>query len=212
MYKAVGTAIVAGIGICVVLLVVAVVTCIGSLNTEQRLRNAVVAKSSANEASLDAMWKIIQQKAQISQQAASSIKDLNSVYQDLVQGRAGGALLKMVTEAYPNAGQAELAAIYQDLMRSVEAERKTFKTDQMVLQDLLRERENARTTFPASLIIGMFGGREAGLEFLKKGDAKTPDDWPLQYVWVTSGATKQMTSSGEENSLDLFSKSAAEAR
>lgn len=212
MIKHVGTAAVAVIGICIVLVLVAVVACIGTLNAEQRLRNAVVAKSSANEASLDAMWKIIQQKAKISQQATASIKDLNTVYQDLVQGRSGGALFKMVTEAYPNAGQEEVAAIYQDLMRSVEAERKTFKTDQLVLQDLLRERENSRTTFPASWIIGMFGSPSSHIEFLKKGESKTPDDWPLQYVWVTSGATKQMTDSGEENSLDLFGTPAAEAR
>jgi hypothetical protein len=178
---------------------------VSALNREVRLRNATVAKSTSNQASLDTMWKTIKSKGNITTAASANIKDMNKVYADLVEGRKGGTLFKMVQESYPNLGVQEITKLYQDLMRSVEAERKTFKTDQLTLQDLLREHRNSQTVWPSSMAINMFGGEDAQRQFKPKGDAKTPENWPdeWQYTWVTSGATKQMVDSGEENDLNL---------
>lgn len=205
-----GNALLVILGLVAVVALMAGGCIMNGINSEVRYRNAVAAKSTANEASLDTMWKIIKQKANITQEATKSVKDLTAVYSDIVNGRTGGALFKMVQESYPNAGIAEVTALYQDVMRTVEAERKTFKTDQLVLQDLLREHRNAQTTFPNSLILSTFGGADSLREFKKKGDAATPDDYPLgwQYTWVTSDATKGMISTGAENDLQIFEKPA----
>lgn len=207
----VGKVVAISVLVCAVLLTLTVGGCtVSCLNREMALRNAVVRKSRSNEASLDAMWKIISQKAKISQVSVGDITKMNEVYKDLVSGRSGGTLFKMVTESYPNLGAEKVAAIYQDLMRSVEAERKTFKSDQLVLQDLLREHDNSQTMVTASWALYLFGGPNAARKFKPKGDADTPENWPAdwQYVWVTSSSTKHMVQSGEENDLNLFSTKA----
>lgn len=182
-----------------------------ALNTEVRQRNLVVAKSDDNEAALDAMWKIIKQKANISQEAVAGIKDFTSIYQDLVEGRSGGTLFKMVTESNPDLPADQIKELYQDVMRSVEAERKQFRRDQKILQDLVRERKDTQGTWPSSMAINWFGSQDSKEVFVKKGSPDA-DGHPEEfcYTWVTSGATKQMVATGEENDLDLFSKPKAE--
>jgi hypothetical protein len=177
---------------------------VSCLNREARLRNTIKAKSTANEASLDNMWKTIKQKANITQKASSDIADMNEVFKDLVSGRSGGTLFKMVTENYPDLKQEEVAKMYQNLMRSVEGERDDFKDEQKVLADMVRERDNAQTTWPSSMAINWFGDDLAKTPHLKKGDPNTPEDYKLTYIFVTSKATKQMAETGEENELELF--------
>ena len=195
-----GVIAVLGIGGCNVIL--------GTLNSEVNQRNVIVAKSNANEATLDTMWKIIKQKANITEQAVSDIKDMNGVYEDLVQGRSGGALFKMVTENYPNLAQKEVSAMYLDLMSSVEAERKTFKRDQQIIQDMVGTRNSLLDRPVSKFVLNIFGDDKSTTRFMKRGDENTPDEYPLdfQYVWVTSKATKQMIDDGEENEVELFER------
>lgn len=179
---------------------------LGTLNSEVEKRNTIVAKSNANEATLDTMWKVIKSKANITEKAVSDIKDMNSVYEDLVQGRSGGTLFKMVTENYPDLGQKEVTKMYLDLMASVEAERKTFKRDQQVIQEMVAGRNNLLDRPVSKTILNIFGDEKSTVRFMKRGDENTPETHPLdfQYVWVTSKATKVMVDSGEENDIDLF--------
>ena len=90
-------------------------------------------------------------------------------------------------------------------MNSVEAERKRFLRDQTQLQDYIRERKTLTESFPSGMFVSMFGSSDAKTAFKPKGDADTPASWPkdFQYTWVTSEATKEMVSKGEENDTKL---------
>jgi hypothetical protein len=182
-----------GIGGCVVSII----------NREVDLRKSIQAKSISNEATLDTMWKTIKQKAKISDKAVSEIKDMNQVYTELVEGRAGGSLMKMVTENYPDLGQAEVAKFYMEVMASVESERKVFKRDQQALVDLVRERDAMIHKIPASFILGMFGDITG---FYRRGHTECPEGHPdnYTYMFVTARDTKVMVETGEENDIDLF--------
>ena len=173
---------------------------LGVVNSEVDLRNAIQAKSTSNEAVLDTMWKVIKQKAQISEKNVADLKDMNKVYEELVQGRSGGTLMKMVTENYPDLGQAQITKLYADLMGSVEAERKTFKRDQLYLQDLIAQRKALYERPVSGFWLGLIGDANSKTPFKKKGDRNTPEEHPLdfQYTWVTSRATQQMVETGAE--------------
>lgn len=176
------------------------------LNQEVALRNQIQAKSTANEAVMDTMWKTIKQKAGITEQAVKSTKELNQVYEDLVQGREGGTLFKMVTENYPNLGQADVVALYKELMVSVEFERKVFLREQTSLVDLVRERKTMIDKPISGLVLSWFGDNTP---FYIKG--RVPyDSHPEEYTYmfVTSKKTKQMVDEGEENDIELFDKEA----
>ena len=192
----------AGLAVGAAVLLAAVVFIVSILNSEVGLRNQIQAKSTANEAVLDTMWKTIQQKAGITQQAVKDVKSMNEVYEELVQGRTGGTLFKMVTENYPNLGQADIVALYKELMVSVESERKTFLREQVALVDLVRERKTMIDKPISGLVLSFFGDTTP---FYIKG--KTPyEGHPEEYtyVFVTSKKTKQMVEEGEENDIDLF--------
>ena len=165
------------------------------VNSEVALRNQAQAQSNTNQASLDTMWKIIQQKAGIVGKYTGNLKE---VYKDIIGGRTGGLLFKTVQEVNPTIGP----ELFKDIMNSVEAERKRFLRDQTQLQDYIRERKTLCESFPSGMIIGMFGTKT---EFKPKGDADTPENWPkdFQYTWVTSEATKGMVAKGEENDMKL---------
>jgi hypothetical protein len=175
---------------------------IGYYDQEVALRKQIEAKSTANEAALDTMWKTLSQKAGITKEAKANIQDMNTIYEEITSPRSGGALFKSVQENYPNLGQKEIIKLYENLMSSVESERKVFKRDQEELVDLVRERSALREGFVSGFMLKLFGGNT--LEFKRRGYATTPPNWPHQYVFVTSGKTQEIAHSGEENDIDLF--------
>jgi len=181
---------------------------ISTVQKEATLKNQIRRQSETNEASLDTMWKTLKSKAQISDQATTQIKDLNKVYEELVSGREGGTLFKMVTENYPNLGQQEVAGLYKDLMQSVEAERKTFKRDQTDLQDFILQRDSMIDGPVSGMILGWFGDTK---KFKRKGTADA-DSWDpdYTYVFVTSTASQQMAATGAEDDISLFDAPKAE--
>ena len=208
------TAIILAIVGCLLILVLSFGGCgIAAYNSEVDLRKAIEAKNKANEASLDTMWKIIQQKAQISEKATSEIKDMNAVYGDLVSGREGGALFKMVSENHPNLGQAEVTKLMMPLMASVEAERKTYKRDQQALIDLNAERERILESFlKAKILLPLFGADTTPFIY-RKGDEHNTfveqgvDPGKGKYYLitvVTSKKTQGMIQEAAEDDIDLF--------
>jgi hypothetical protein len=173
---------------------------LGCVNNEVNLRYQVQAQSDANEASLDAMWKILKQQANITKAAVKDIKEINKINEELVQGRSGGALFKMVTENYPDLKQEEVTKLYGKIMASVEALRTKFKNDQIVLVDMISQRKTLIGKPVSGFWIKTFGDEESTVKFMKRGDEHTPAGHPIefQYTWVLSKATKGMVATGEE--------------
>lgn len=152
-------------------------------NTEIKLRNQMEAQKGVVESYFDKMWKVIAQKAQVTDQYKESFKE---IYPQLIEGRyggeKGGTLMKWIVESNPTFD----VSLYKDLMGSIEAERMGFHMEQKRLIDLNNEHRTFRQTFPNSIFIG-----------------NRPD---VEFKIISSEKTKQITTTGEENDIDLFKK------
>lgn len=153
-----------------------------SLNNQDKvLRNSIKAKESSREAVFDETWKTIKQVAQISDKYS---KDFKEIYPQLMEGRygneKGGSLMKFITESNPNFD----TSLYVKLSNVVEAKRAEFTTAQKQIIDLKREHDNLLDTFPGSFLIS---NREK-----------------VEIKVITSGHTKEVMESGEDNQVDLF--------
>jgi len=152
-------------------------------NAEVSLRNQTLAQQQNVLVVFDATWKIIVQKAGVSQRYAQDFKE---IYPALMEGRygdaRGGALMSWVTEHNPQFD----TSLYQDLMHSIEAERIRFARAQTRLLDLKREHDNVRQTLPCSLFVG-----------------SRP---PIEVKLVTSARTDEAFETGQENNVDLFGR------
>lgn len=166
-----------------VILIIGVPMYFSTQNTEIDLRTQTIAQNKKCEAYFDKMWKIIQQKAQITDQYKNAFKE---IYPKLIEGRyskGDGSLMKWITESNPEFK----TSMYEDLMKSIEIERTGFFNEQTMLIDLQREHE----------------------AFLQKA----PNRWflndtlkPVEIKIVTSASTKDAYQTGEENDINLFEK------
>lgn len=170
-----------GFGTVLVLALVAGLMYMSTSNTEIRLREQVNAQQQACEAYYDKLWKVLQQKAGVTDQYKNSFKE---IYTDLISGRYQdqNLLFKFITESNPTFD----TSLYKDLMASIEAERNGFFMEQRRLIDLDREHKTMRKVFPGSLFVG--GRPDVGITV------------------VTSTRTEQVFSEGQENDIELFKR------
>ncbi len=154
---------------------------ISSSNTEIRLRNQIAAQQDANTVTYDKVWKVIAQKAQVTEKAKDSFKEM---YIPLMEGRyaSGGNFMKWIQEHNPQFD----FSIFKDLMNSIEALRGEFTNVQIRLLDLKREHDNLIGTFPGTWFLS---GRQ-----------------PIKIQLVTSEQTKKTFDDGEENEIKVFIK------
>lgn len=118
-------------------------------NEEIQLRNLVDAQQQTNEAYFDKMWKIISQKAEVSQQYENAFRE---IYPDLMKGRYDnnkGGLMSWIQEHNPNFD----TSLFASVMTSIEAERTGFFVEQKKLIDLGREHNNLIEVFPSSVFL-----------------------------------------------------------
>lgn len=150
-------------------------------NTEIDLRERTVAQEKKCEAYFDKMWKILKQKAGVTDQYKQAFKE---IYPQLIEGRyskGDGTLMKWIQESNPNFD----VSLYKSLMNSIEVERTGFFNEQSTLIDMQREHS----------------------VYLKKA----PNRWflddglkPVEIKVITSSNTKEVYSTGEENDIELF--------
>lgn len=118
-------------------------------NREISLRKEAEAQEKKIEAVYDKMWKVITQKAQVSEDYKDSFHD---IYKDIIGGRyanGDGSLMKWITESNPQFD----ASIYKDLMTSIEVLRSEFTTNQERMLDIIREHETLINTYPSKWFI-----------------------------------------------------------
>lgn len=152
-------------------------------NTEIDLRTTTEAQNKKCEAYFDKMWKILKQKAGVTDQYKQAFVE---IYPKLIEGRysqGDGSLMKWITESNPQFD----ASMYKDLMKSIEIERTGFFNEQSILIDMQREHA----------------------AYLKKA----PNRWflssdlkPVEIKIITSADTKEAYRTGEENDIELFDK------
>ena len=107
-----------------------VVTMVGSYftynNQEIDLRQQCEAQRGKVEGVHDAMWKIISQKAQVSQEYRAGF---DSIYTHIIEGRysqGDGSLMKWIQEANPQFD----TSLYKDVMDAIEQQRTIFRKAQ----------------------------------------------------------------------------------
>lgn len=152
-------------------------------NTEIELRTQVVAENKKCEAYFDKMWKILKQKANVTDEYKNAFKD---IYPQLIEGRyakGDGSLMKWIQESNPEFK----TSMYEDLMKSIEIERTGFFNEQSILIDKQQVHEAYIKKAPNRYFLG--------------SEIK-----PVEIKIVTSSTTKEAYRTGEENNTDLFDK------
>ena len=118
-------------------------------NKEIALRKESEAQKGKIESVHDTMWKIIKQKAQVSEKYKDAFE---KIYPDLIRGRYAndqGSMMKWIQEQNPNFD----TSLYRDLSQAIEIQRTIFSNAQQRMLDILRERETLIESMPAKFFI-----------------------------------------------------------
>lgn len=150
-------------------------------NTEIDLRARTEAQNKKCEAYFDKMWKILKQKAGVTDQYKEAFKE---IYPKLIEGRyakGDGSLMKWIQESNPTFD----VSLYSSLMRSIEVERTGFFNEQSSLIDMQREH--------------------------KVYIQKAPNRWflddnlkPVEIKVITSSKTDEVYRTGKEDDIELY--------
>jgi len=171
------------VGVVIVMALAIIFGWVGVSNAEVRLKTRADAQQEVCATYFDKMWKILQQKAKVTDQYKESFKE---IYTALIEGRYSDegkgqeSFMKWIQESNPQFS----TALYADLMSSIEGERNGFFMEQQKLIDINREHENLRNTIPSSWVVG---SRPA-----------------LVIKIIKSAKTDEVYSTGQENDVDLF--------
>ena len=152
-------------------------------NAEVRLRQAISAKQLDNTNQFDAMWKEIQQVAQVSEKNKDALKEIFTSYADAraMKGE-GGALATWIKESVPNVD----LSTYKNLQNIIVSTRESFKTRQSELIDLKREHDILLETFPNSIIFSILNRDHISIKI------------------VTSTRTDKTFESGKDDDVNVF--------
>lgn len=118
-------------------------------NKEIALRKECEAQKGKIESVHDTMWKIIKQKAQVSDKYKDAFE---KIYPDLIRGRYAndqGGMMKWIQEQNPNFD----TSLYRDLSQAIEVQRTSFSNAQQRMLDIIRERETLIESLPAKFFI-----------------------------------------------------------
>lgn len=158
---------------------------IGFGNDTVDLQNRRKQKDDERTAFYDNMWKTFSQKTQIALRNDSSFaRNVDAI----MAGRkdAGDLFMKWVQESNPNANYEQVAALYADLSRSVEAKRDQFFMQEKAIMGIVLEYNNRIQKFPGNLY-NIFYGRKK-----------------MDYKPITSSRTDQVIESGKDDDVNLF--------
>jgi hypothetical protein len=174
------------IGICIaIILAIGVFSVVGMYfsynNTDARLRAQVEAQIGKVEGVHDKMWKVLQQKAQVSNEYKDAFSE---IYPALIEGRysqqGDGSLMKWITEANPTFD----TSLYKDLMQSIELLRTEFQKAQERTLDLIREHNVLLTTVPSKWFVS--------------------NKEKIEYTVISSTRSKTVMETGLDDDINLF--------
>lgn len=157
---------------------------ISPLNRQASLHVAIEAKIKANQAEFDNLKKKISNSAEITDAQMEKLKEIFVAHAEARTSDGGGSLAKWVTESVPNIDSSS----YKQLLNIVNASRDAWTARQSELVDMSREENTMFVTFPSNAVLSMFGRK------------------PAEIVIVTSSATKEAFSTGEDNDGTVFKK------
>ena len=117
-------------------------------NKEIYLRKEADAQRKKIESTHDKMWKVIKQKAEVSDKYRETFE---RVYPEIIAGRYsdGSSAMKWIQEANPNFD----TSLYNDLMQAIEIQRTHLHNAQTRMLDLIRERASLIESYPSRWFI-----------------------------------------------------------
>lgn len=150
-------------------------------NQEIALRNRAEAQYSKIEGVHDKMWKVIQQKAQVSNEYKNAFSE---IYPQIISGRYSGnedgSLMKWVTEQNPNFD----VSLYKDLMLSIEILRSEFQRSQETMIDIVREHKTLCEKYPGKWFISNIT--------------------PIEYEVISSTKSKNIMETKVDDDITIF--------
>lgn len=164
----------------VVSAIIITVSYVSIVDNEASVRNQAVAQVQVVEAELDKMWKVIQQRTQVTK--ASRDTQLQLV-EALIQGRSA-SFIKIIHEQNPDSAFSQEQ--FTALGNTIEAQRESFLGEQKKMIDYYRKHNT------------MFEKTVSG--FVLSVADRTPIGEPLV---ISSQVTKQIMQSGEDNEVEL---------
>lgn len=150
------------------------------LNVNEQNKLVVQGKISQRESVFDEMFKVIAQKAEVSNQYK---KAFSEIYPDLISGRyenGNGQLMQWIQESNPNFD----VSLYKDLMRSIEGLRAKFNNIQTELIAADLEQKKLLRTVPSKW-------------FLDKNDT-------IPFEIISSTYAKDVSKTGIDDDIVLF--------
>lgn len=154
-------------------------------------RNDTIALVAKYEAAIDnrtsfydKLYKVIAQKTQIAVKNDESFRKNVTIIMDNRKD-SEQVFMKWITESNPNANYSEVASLYKDLSRSIEAQREGFYYQETVLQDIVRHYKIQTTTFPNSFYNFFYGAE------------------PLTYKPIQGSITEEVMRTGIDNNVKL---------
>ena len=117
-------------------------------NKEIYLRKEADAQRKKIESTHDKMWKVIKQKAEVSDKYRETFE---RVYPEIIAGRysEGSSAMKWIQEANPNFD----TSLYNDLMQAIEIQRTHLHNAQTRMLDVIRERASLIESYPSRWFI-----------------------------------------------------------
>jgi hypothetical protein len=150
-------------------------------NKEITIRTRAEAQRGKIEGVHDKMWKVIQQKAQVSNEYKNAFTEIYpAIMEGRYSGNGDGSLMKWVTEHNPNFD----TSLYKDLMQSIEVLRSEFQRSQETMLDLIREHNTLCTTYPGRWFIS--------------------NTTPIEYTVVSSTKSKVVMDTGIDDDIKVF--------
>ncbi len=153
-------------------------------NRETALRKEAEAQKGKIETVHDTMWKVIREKAQVSEKYRETFE---KIYPELISGRYqdSDSAFKWIQEANPDFD----TSLMKDLMQSIEVQRMQFQSAQARMLDVIRERDTLIESYPSRW-------------FITRKE-------PIAYKVISSETTHKAIESAEEDMIDLFPSSKA---
>ena len=151
-------------------------------NKEVALRQQAEVQRGKIEGTFDAMWKIISQQAQVSNEYKDAFKE---IYPELIAGRysqGDGSLMKWIKEANPEFD----ASLYKTLMQTIEVQRLQFLKTQERMLDIIREHEILCQTYQSKWFV--------------------TNKTPIEYTVISSTKSKMTMETGIDDDVQLFNK------
>ena len=117
-------------------------------NKEIYLRKEADAQRKKIESTHDKMWKVIKQKAEVSDKYRETFE---RVYPEIIAGRYsdGSSAMKWIQEANPDFD----TSLYNDLMQAIEIQRTHLHNAQSRMLDVIRERASLIESYPSRWFI-----------------------------------------------------------